>query len=186
MYVYKFILVETEQEDSKNNNEHTSTVADLKQTIDRLKSDYKLLALENQTLQEVLEKEKGMSRQRASKSYDRQNVSENRAYSRSQINPYESLPIDNDQKLEEIERSGQRYYSLRRTEERKRYTPYCANPKSPISTHELQARNLRNIDEVYYASQSPILQQSITNSAAENRRSKGSLNSNLAWIPNPF
>lgn len=181
---YPSSTLETQQEESKHQNEYNSSVTDLKQCIDRLKSDYKLLALENQTLQEMLEK--GMNRNRESKSYDRQNLSENRVYSRSQINPYESLPLESAQKLESLERSNQRYYSLRRTEERKRYTPQCIGSKSPVAVHQLQARNLRNMDEAYYASQSPVLQQSIAHSAAENRRSKVSLNSNLAWIPNPF
>ena len=66
----------TEYEDYKANySEYHQSVIGLKQCLDKIKSDYHILSIENSTLQNMLEKEKNMQSKYRHRSIDNTNNS---------------------------------------------------------------------------------------------------------------
>jgi hypothetical protein len=161
---------------------------ELKRWLDRIKSDYKLLQLENTTLQEMIEKEKQSNRQFQSQSFERNEHMERKghsvnAFSRSQVTP--QMPLRGQRYLFDTETTEEpKYFSVRRSS-RKTETSLQNPYVEEEDVYQLNSRNNKE-DDKNYTSQSPILPHGIHNSESSNRGSKFSLNSIVPWAKVPF
>ncbi|CAI2380880.1 unnamed protein product [Moneuplotes crassus] len=194
--------LQTEYEEYKNDyNEFTMSVQELRAALGKLKSDYKLLSLENSTLQDVLAKEKDLNKKNFDmRSSQREEVAgSDQRVRASYINPYESLPVDNCPHLDyEDNTKNYRYSSVKRKNMRGPYTPstlleidvnnvdrkrYRGDTLSPSqSSHNVK---LNFGDEINLDSQSPILYYSFPKSGKENENGRTS-HSQVPWIQTPF
>lgn len=116
-------LIAEYEEFKANCTEYQQSVKSLKQWLDKVKSDYHLLSIENSTLQRLLEKEKNMQSKYRHRSIENVNNSNCifeslSQFSKSQINQFESLPAELPISIDKPKE--QKYRSVRNTEERKR------------------------------------------------------------------
>ena len=178
--------IQTEYEEYKHN--YNFSVTDLKTTLKKLKSDYKLLNLENSTLQELLAKEKQQKDKNAlwKNGISRQSHHSSRGLRRSQINWYESLPIEMCENLEDGNNQRQRYNSVRRKEFRGPYTPNRVETQSSNDDYEINERKLNSGEDINMTSQSPVLYKSIPKSENTHERTNFSGQPTSFWIQNPF
>lgn len=202
-------ILHTEYEDYKSHyNEYYSSMGNLKKCLDQLKSDYKLLSLENETLQKLLERNKrkilfvnhlgnlniddNARGGRKYQSYERLNSFDReprtaKQIARGGINPYESLNSDKDPIQESGSSNGihNQYFSVRRGKPITPYTPSRTGAyhrtKSPEDVYQLRKREIKHHEEVNLDSQSPILNSSVHRSVNKNGYSINSL-----CIQNPF
>jgi regulator of replication initiation timing len=173
-------------------NDYQLDVGSLKKCLDKLRSDYKLLSLENETLQKLLEKEKNIRSGRRNQTYERRNSYERepntvQQMARSKINPYESLPVEKDALLEPENSNSayHEYFSVRGGKKRAQYTPNRPNvylrTKSPEIVYELRKKDIKYQEEINLDTQSPVLGRAVHKSDNE-----GGFSVSSSWIQNPF
>jgi len=187
--------IHTEYEEYKDHyNDYNLSTNNLKQWLERLKSDYKLLSLENTTLQELLQKEKTINKNSQSQSYDKRQGSNRKdnsvdMFSKSQVTPYVPLkPEERHFTIEQETEDPRRHYSVTRALRSSKFSPKRHETlEQEDDCYQLNfKRDQENDERQYFTSQSPVLQHGVPRSVGSNRGSKFSLNSNSPWLKTPF
>ena len=178
--------LQTEYDEYKKEyNDNIVSSEELRLALNKLKNEYKLLTLENTTLLDLMAQEKNSKRRNLSCEPDERNNLRIKEFSNSEMNPYDSLPVDQDPMFESEISQQNKYHSVRREKIRAPYTPNVVGPMSP-NNEKYNVAKLNLQQDVNLYSQSPILHCSIPKSDGGNRRSKFSVNSSAAWIQTPF